>query len=201
MLSGLAADLFREERIRTTETKAKRLRPVAERLITLGKDGSVHARRRALSVVEDRDIVHKLFAEIAPRYVSRNGGYTRILKLGTRQGDGASMALIELVEGTAPTAPASTEAPGKRRRGIRRRGRREQEGRGTAKPSETSEEASLEQEDEEPLPTDEVVAEQAEADMQAEQASAQAADAGEAAEQSDVKPSEPGAAGEEGTQR
>jgi large subunit ribosomal protein L17 len=127
MLAGLAAALFREERIRTTETKAKRLRPVAERLITLGKNGTVHARRQALSVVEDRDVVHKLFAEIAPRYTERPGGYTRILKLGPRKGDAAPMALIELVEGEGPVAAAEGEEP--RRSGVLRRRR----GRGTGR--------------------------------------------------------------------
>jgi large subunit ribosomal protein L17 len=126
MLAGLAAALFREERIRTTETKAKRLRPVAERLITLGKDGTVHARRQALSVVEDRDVIHKLFAEIAPRYSERPGGYTRILKLGPRKGDAAPMALIELVEGQAPAATSGEEES---RRGVLRRRR----GRGTGR--------------------------------------------------------------------
>jgi large subunit ribosomal protein L17 len=126
MLAGLAAALFREERIRTTETKAKRLRPLAERLITLGKNGTVHARRQALSVVEDRDVIHKLFAEIAPRYAERPGGYTRILKLGPRKGDAAPMALIELVEGVAPTTAAGEEP---RRAGVLRRRR----GRGTGR--------------------------------------------------------------------
>ncbi len=98
MLGGLAASLFTHERIKTTEAKAKMLRPLAEKLITFGKDGSVHARRQVLKVVPDRDVVHKLFAEIAPRFTERPGGYTRIMKLGPRQGDGAPMALIELVE-------------------------------------------------------------------------------------------------------
>jgi large subunit ribosomal protein L17 len=120
MLSGLAAALFREERIRTTAAKARRLRPLAERLITLGKDGSLHARRRALSVVEDRDIVHKLFAEIAPRFADRQGGYTRTLKLGPRKGDAAPMVLIELVEGEAPARAAADTETG-RRRLLRRR--------------------------------------------------------------------------------
>lgn len=124
MLSGLAAALFREERIRTTVTKARRLRPVAERLITLGKQGDVQARRRALAAIEDRDVVHKLFAEIAPRYLERNGGYTRILKLGPRKGDAAPMALIELVEGE-PERRAAAAAPGARRGLLRRRGRQE----------------------------------------------------------------------------
>lgn len=123
LLSGLAAALLRDERIRTTEAKAKRLRPVAERLITLGKSGDVSSRRQALSIVEDRDIVHKLFADIAPRYTSRNGGYIRIMKLGPRKGDAAPMALIELVEGELIETKPSTPAEGGRRRGLRGRRR------------------------------------------------------------------------------
>src|SRR5206468_12484115 len=116
-------DLIRHERIRTTEAKARRLRPVADRLITLGKSGSVHARRQALSVIRDREVVHKLFAEVAPRYTERMGGYTRILKLGVRKGDAAPMALIEWVEGEAVAVVTETEA--RRRLGgvLRRRGK------------------------------------------------------------------------------
>lgn len=98
MLGGLAADLFTHERLKTTVAKAKALRPVAERLITFAKRGDVHARRQVLKVVPDRDVVHRLFEEIAPRFADREGGYTRILKLGPRKGDGAEMAQIELVE-------------------------------------------------------------------------------------------------------
>jgi large subunit ribosomal protein L17 len=98
MLGGLAAALFEHEKVRTTEAKAKALRPVAERLITFAKRGDVHARRQVLKVVPDRDVVHRLFAEIAPRMAERDGGYTRILKLGPRKGDGAAMAVIELVD-------------------------------------------------------------------------------------------------------
>jgi large subunit ribosomal protein L17 len=101
MLGGLAAALFEHERVRTTEAKAKALRPLAERLITFAKRGDVHARRQVLRVVPDRDVVHRLFDEIAPRMAERNGGYTRILKLGPRQGDGAPMAQIELVDRAA----------------------------------------------------------------------------------------------------
>jgi large subunit ribosomal protein L17 len=97
LLSGQAAALFMHEAITTTEAKAKTLRPYAERLITFAKRGDVAARRQVLKVVPDRDVVHKLFAEIGPRYAERNGGYTRILKLGQRKGDGAPMARIELV--------------------------------------------------------------------------------------------------------
>jgi large subunit ribosomal protein L17 len=100
LLGGLAAALFEHERVRTTEAKAKALRPLAERLITFAKRGDVHARRQVLRVVPDRDVVHRLFAEIAPRMAERNGGYTRILKLGPRRGDGAPMAQIELVDRT-----------------------------------------------------------------------------------------------------
>jgi large subunit ribosomal protein L17 len=97
MLGTLAAQLFTHERIRTTEAKAKAVRPLAEHLITFAKRGNVHARRQVLRTIPDRDVVHKLFSEIGPRYAERPGGYTRILKLGQRQGDGAPMALIELL--------------------------------------------------------------------------------------------------------
>ena len=97
MMGTLAAQLFTHERIRTTEAKAKALRPLAEHLITFAKRGDVHARREVLKTVPDRDVVHKLFSEIGPRFAERNGGYTRILKLGQRKGDGAPMARIELL--------------------------------------------------------------------------------------------------------
>jgi large subunit ribosomal protein L17 len=98
MLNGLAAQLFVHEGINTTEAKAKALRPVAEKLITFAKKGDVAARREVLKQITDRDVVHKLFSEIGPRFAERPGGYTRILKLGQRAGDGAPMARIELVE-------------------------------------------------------------------------------------------------------
>jgi large subunit ribosomal protein L17 len=98
LLGGLAAALFEHDKVRTTEAKAKALRPLAERLITFAKRGDVHARRQVLKVVPDRDVVHRLFAEIGPRMAERQGGYTRILKLGPRTGDGAPMAVIELVD-------------------------------------------------------------------------------------------------------
>ena len=119
MLRNLAQSLFVHERIRTTEAKAKVLRPYAERLITKAKNGSVHNRRQVLGDIEDRSVVHKLFEEIGPRFAERNGGYTRILKLGPRNGDGAPMALIELVEG-ASVKGAEGQSSG-RRRGRRRR--------------------------------------------------------------------------------
>jgi large subunit ribosomal protein L17 len=124
MLANLAASLFQHERIKTTEAKAKMLRPYAERLITKAKDGSVHQRRQVLSKIEDRDVAHKLFSDIGPRFAGRNGGYTRILKLGPRNGDGAPMALIELIEGAAPAAEAAPEQTAGRRRRLGRQPRR-----------------------------------------------------------------------------
>ncbi|MBI2723934.1 MAG: 50S ribosomal protein L17 [Chloroflexi bacterium] len=97
----LVTDLMRHERLKTTEAKAKEVRPIAEKMITLGKDGTVHARRQALAYINDKDIVRKLFDDIAPRFAARPGGYTRIIKLGPRNGDAAPMAQLELVEGGA----------------------------------------------------------------------------------------------------
>ncbi|MFN2388910.1 MAG: 50S ribosomal protein L17 [Actinomycetota bacterium] len=123
LLSNLALSLFEHERIKTTEAKAKLLRPYAERLITKAKRGTVHHRRQVLATIEDRDVVHKLFSDIGPRFADRNGGYTRILKLGPRSGDGAPMALVELVDDGAPAAPsgadADQEAAQPRRRRLR----------------------------------------------------------------------------------
>ena len=113
MLANLATSLFKHGRITTTETKAKRLRPLAEQLITKAKRGDLHARRQALSVVRDKDVVFQLFDQIAPRFHNRPGGYTRIVKTGPRKGDAAPMAVIELVEElqvAATTAPAKKAA-------------------------------------------------------------------------------------------
>ncbi len=96
-LRNLATSLFRHERIETTTAKAKELRPFAERLITLARRGDVHSRRLARQKIQDREVLGKLFDDIAPRYAERPGGYTRILKLGNRKGDAAEMSLIELV--------------------------------------------------------------------------------------------------------
>ena len=106
MLANLATALFEHGKITTTEAKAKRLRPLAERLITFPKRGDLHARRRAMTVVRDKSVVHVLFTEIGPRYENRQGGYTRITKVGPRKGDNAPMAVIELVE--ALTAKVET---------------------------------------------------------------------------------------------
>jgi large subunit ribosomal protein L17 len=113
LLANLATELFRHGKIKTTETKAKRLRPLAEQLITKAKRGDLHARRRVLGVVKDKDVVYSLFEQIAPRYTNRPGGYTRITKVGIRKGDAAPMAVIELVEElqvAATTAPAKKAA-------------------------------------------------------------------------------------------
>jgi large subunit ribosomal protein L17 len=97
LLRNLVKDLFVHESIRTTEPKAQEARRAAEKIITLGKQGSVAARRRAISFLNDKDIAAKVFDQIAPRFADRNGGYTRILKLGHRAGDGAPMARLELL--------------------------------------------------------------------------------------------------------
>ncbi|MES2093756.1 MAG: 50S ribosomal protein L17 [Actinomycetota bacterium] len=108
MLANLAAALFTHKSIKTTETKAKRMRPLVERLITFAKRGDLHARRRVLGVIGDKTVVHELFTEIAPLVELREGGYTRITKLGFRKGDNASMVQIELV--LEPVAPKPKSA-------------------------------------------------------------------------------------------
>ena len=111
LLANLAAALFTHKSIKTTETKAKRLRPLAERLITFAKRGDLHARRRVLSVIGDKSVVHELFTEIAPLVADRDGGYTRITKVGNRKGDNAPMAAIELVlEPVSPKAKSSKKS-------------------------------------------------------------------------------------------
>jgi large subunit ribosomal protein L17 len=127
MLANLATALFEHDRITTTEAKAKRLRPLAEKLITFAKRGDLHARRRVMTVVRDKDVVHKLFAEIGPNYTERPGGYTRITKVGPRKGDNAPMAVIELVE--AVTEAQSVVREGERARGTKVAPRRLARGR------------------------------------------------------------------------
>jgi large subunit ribosomal protein L17 len=114
MLANLATALFEHGKITTTEAKAKRLRPLAERLITHAKRGDLHARRRVLAVIRDKGVVHELFAEIGPRYATRPGGYTRITKIGPRKGDNAPMAVIELVEPLTEAVVAEATAATKR---------------------------------------------------------------------------------------
>src|SRR3954454_4686082 len=117
MLANLATSLFEHGRITTTEAKAKRLRPYAEKLVTFAKRGDLHARRQVMTQIRDKDVVHHLFAEIGPRYANRPGGYTRIVKVGPRKGDNAPMAVIELVE--ALTAAQSVVREGERARGTK----------------------------------------------------------------------------------
>jgi large subunit ribosomal protein L17 len=110
MLANLATALFEHDRITTTEAKAKRLRPLAERLITFAKRGDLHARRQVMTVIRDKDVVHKLFAEIGPKFAERPGGYTRIIKINPRKGDNAPMAVIELVEALTTAGSVVREA-------------------------------------------------------------------------------------------
>jgi large subunit ribosomal protein L17 len=119
ILANLATSLFEHDSITTTEAKAKRLRPLAERLVTFAKRGDLHARRRVLSVISDKGVVHRLFTEIAPDMADRPGGYTRITKIGARKGDNAPMAVIELVrepiakKATVKEAEAATKRAAK----------------------------------------------------------------------------------------
>jgi large subunit ribosomal protein L17 len=99
----MAEALFRHERIRTTVTKAKELRPYVERLITLSKSDTVHARRMFAREIQDRKLIQHVFSEVGPRFENRPGGYTRVIRLGNRQGDGAEMAILELVERSSTT--------------------------------------------------------------------------------------------------
>ncbi|MDQ1744048.1 MAG: large subunit ribosomal protein [Pseudonocardiales bacterium] len=110
LLANLATALFEHDRITTTEAKAKRLRPLAEKLITFAKHGELHDRRQVLKVIRDKDVVHKLFAEIGPKFSQRPGGYTRIIKVNPRKGDNAPMAVIELVEELSAAARVVREA-------------------------------------------------------------------------------------------
>jgi large subunit ribosomal protein L17 len=112
ILANLATALFEHGRITTTEARAKRLKPVADRLVTIAKRGDLHARRRLLTVIRNKDVVHALMAEIGPRFENREGGYTRVVKVGPRKGDNAPMAIIELVE--ALDAARAAEAIAKR---------------------------------------------------------------------------------------
>jgi large subunit ribosomal protein L17 len=110
MLANLATSLFEHGRITTTEAKAKRLRPLAEKLVTFAKRGDLHARRQVMTTIRDKNVVHTLFAEIGPRFENRPGGYTRITKVGPRKGDNAPMAVIELVEALTVSQQAVGEA-------------------------------------------------------------------------------------------
>ena len=165
ILANLATALFQHGRITTTEAKARRLRPVAERLITFAKRGDMHARRHVLTVVTDKGVVHQLFTEIAPEFSERDGGYTRITKIGPRKGDNAAMAVIELVRGEPVAAKP------------RRRARRAPaEATAAAAPAAVAATAAAA----------EAEADEAEADEAAEASAAEATEAGDAHEVQDV---------------
>lgn len=115
MFRNLVTSLFDKERIRTTLPRAKEIRPIAEKMITLGKRESLHARRQALAFIKDADVVGKLFRDLAPRFAQRNGGYTRIVRLGFRDGDGAEVAMIELL-GSEYKAAGSGEGKDKKKK-------------------------------------------------------------------------------------
>ena len=119
MLANLATSLFEHGRITTTEAKARRLRPVAERLITKAKKGDLHNRRQVMRTIRDKGVVHTLFTEIGPRYANRPGGYTRITKIGNRRGDNAPMAVIELVEALTVQQEAVGEAEAATQRAVK----------------------------------------------------------------------------------
>src|SRR5258707_11189574 len=123
MLATLATALFEHAKITTTEARARRLRPVAERLITFAKRGDLHARRHVLTMVTDKTVVKTLFDEIGPSYASRQGGYTRITKIGPRKGDNAAMAVIELVTETVEARPQRRRAKRDRAAGAGRQAR------------------------------------------------------------------------------
>jgi large subunit ribosomal protein L17 len=125
MFCNMMASLIMEERVKTTEAKAKEGRRWIDRLITLGKRGDLHARRVAAKTVKDKTALKRLFDEIAPRYESRQGGYSRVLKLGPRRGDAAPMALLELVERKVKKAP-KVEEEGKKKRGRKKKGEEEE---------------------------------------------------------------------------
>src|SRR4249919_2603893 len=119
ILANLATSLFEHDSITTTEAKAKRLRPLAERLVTFAKRGDLHSRRRVMTVIRDKGVVHRLFVEIGPDMAERNGGYTRITKIGARKGDNAPMAVIELVREPVAKKATVKEAEGATKRAAK----------------------------------------------------------------------------------
>ncbi len=183
MLANLATALFEHGKITTTVAKAKRVQPLAERLITFGKRGDLSARRRVLTVIHDKTVVHELFTEIAPQYANRNGGYTRITKLGPRKGDNAPMAQIELVEPLSEQAVAEAEAAAKR--AAKERDAREAAAKAAAvaaaEASDSSEEtAAIDDGDEAVEPTEAPIASEAEGDGEQGDAQEQAGAAADA---------------------
>ena len=195
LLANLAAALFTHKSIKTTETKAKRLRPVAERLITFAKRGDLHARRRVLAVIGDKGVVHELFTEIAPLVAEREGGYTRITKLGFRKGDNAPMAQIELV-----LEPVQKKASKSKAAAAAQSAAADQEA-AEAKAAEAAEAEAEESTDAADEAAESEVTEAQEAQVEADEASAEAANL-EAADAQDVaQDAATGAASKENTQR
>jgi large subunit ribosomal protein L17 len=167
MLANLATALFEHGRITTTEAKAKRLRPYAEKLVTFGKRGDLHARRQVLKVIKDKSVVHELFETIGPRYENRPGGYTRIVKIGNRKGDNAPMAIIELVEaltvaqqavGEAERARGTKSAPKKAPTGATKEAAEELKGESPTAAAVAAESADADAAAEAPVATDADVA-------------------------------------------
>ena len=161
ILANLATSLFEHDQITTTAAKAKRLRPLAERLVTFAKRGDLHSRRRVLTVVRDKGVVHRLFTEIAPDMAERPGGYTRIIKIGNRKGDNAPMAVIELVrEPLSPKKATVAEAEAATKRAAKaKKATKAAAAKGTAAPVEvetTEAEATVAEAD---VSADEVVGE------------------------------------------
>ena len=200
LLANLAAALFTHKSIKTTETKAKRLRPVAERLITFAKRGDLHARRRVLGVIGDKGVVHELFTEIAPLVAEREGGYTRITKLGYRKGDNAPMAQIELV-----LEPVQKKASKSKAAAAAQSAAADQEAEeAKAAEAKAAEAADAQAEESDEAADDAVVSEETpvqETQAPADEAAAEAANA-EAVEAKDVaQDAATGAASKENTQR
>ena len=185
ILSNLATALFEHDRITTTEAKAKRLRPLAERLITFAKRGDLHNRRRVLATVRDKGVVHRLFTEIAPDMAEREGGYTRITKIAPRKGDNAPMAVIELVREPVARKTVVTQAEGATRRSAKDR---------QAAEAQEAPVTDAELEAEEPTTTDEAAVDQAQAEVEAADSAAEqgaeVAAAGEVTEVADNEPAE-----------
>jgi large subunit ribosomal protein L17 len=181
MLANLATALFEHGKITTTEARARRLRPVAERLITFAKRGDLHARRQVLTMVTDKTVVKTLFDEIGPSYASRQGGYTRITKIGPRKGDNAAMAVIELVSETVEAKPQRRRA--RRAQPAAGAGRTARAGRTTAE----AEEAEVSSAEAEAAAAESVEVESATAESaDAESADAESADA----ESAEVEPAD-----------
>lgn len=149
ILANLATSLFEHDSITTTEAKAKRLRPLAERLVTFAKRGDLHARRRVMTVVRDKGVVHRLFVEIAPDMADRNGGYTRITKIGARKGDNAPMAVIELVREPVAKKATVKEAEAATKRASKddaaKRKAKQDEAKEAAAETKAAEEAAVEE--------------------------------------------------------